>query len=278
MADTQPLVLAPNVLVLVRADGIQIQRPVMAAPFHLGLAELHLLVALLGQPSADPTAAREEAAGRAGVDPDTLRGVVFDLRLSKDLQPGEVWHHRPAADHPAAASAEPLDIATDDVVSVRVPLTLRVGPEGYEVFDHDGLRWLLLDAAEARFLSLLAQPVTPHAAIRAAAAEPAGAIAEDRAAEILGRLQAAGLLRRGPARAPEGPGLDTSSDEALAFDRDAALAERFRAHFVEQNEREEARRRDTGQVRPRVVPVAFDLGVPACATMRFNRARRRAER
>ncbi len=262
--DERPLVLSPELLVLVRRDGVQIQRPVLADPVYLDLGRLHLLALLAADPSADPAPAREEAARLSGIAADDLRSLVFELRLSQHLQEGDPWTHREATDHPSVATTEPFDLTTPDLVSVRTPLTLRLTRAGYEVFDHEGLRWLVLDPVDAHFVSRLAQPHTPRGAIEAVAADPAARIDDERAARILGLLDGAGLLRRGPA---EGTEVEPGSEQDLSFQHDVMLAEAFQRHFDDQNDQEATRRRQSGEVRPRVVPVGFDLGVPAGLTM-----------
>ena len=108
--DERPLVLSPELLVLVRRDGVQIQRPVLADPVYLDLGRLHLLALLAADPSADPAPAREEAARLSGIAADDLRSLVFELRLSQHLQEGDPWTHREATDHPSVATTEPFPV------------------------------------------------------------------------------------------------------------------------------------------------------------------------
>lgn len=262
----EQLLLSPTLLVLVRADGIQLQRPVLAPPFHLDLAGLHLL-SLFDLDPTDPPAAVAEAASRAGVDAEALKPLNLLLRVTKDFGARPPWSHREVEDHPAVGSSAPFDLDSPDLIMIKVPMTLRLHRGRYEVLDHDARRVLALDPAEAWFLSSLAQPTTAAGAVAAAADDPAGAVAPERAAEILGLLDAAALLRRGPAIVPEDPDLDPGSDEALGLQHDAILGAAFDAHFIAQNDQEAAWRAETGEIRPRVIPVAFDIGIPAALTM-----------
>lgn len=264
-----PLVFAPTMLLLVREEGIQIQRPLLADPFYLDLAGLHLLSLLDLDPAEDPSASLDEAARLAGVERESLRDLIFLLRFSKELDHGTPWEHAEAPEHPDAAAADGsgFDLTSDDLLTVRMPLTFRLRRGRFEVLDHTGRRWLALDPVEANFVGTLALARSAADAIAAAGADPAGAIEPARAAAILDRLDRAGLLRRGPAVLPDDPDLDPGADEALAHEHDAVIRERFHQHFLAQNEAEDRRRAESGEVRPRVVPVAFDIGVPAGLAM-----------
>ncbi|MBX3314579.1 MAG: radical SAM protein [Actinobacteria bacterium] len=268
--DGQPLVFSPAMLLVAREGGIQIQRPLMAKPFVVDFPGLHLLSLLDAEPVEDPAGAIAEAARRAEVAAEDLRDLMFALRFSKDLAPGTPWQHPEAPEHPdaAGAAAAGFDLTSDDLLTIRMPLTLRLRRGAFEVLGHDGSLWMSLDPVEANLLTALSVPRSAADAIAAASAIPGGRIEPERAASVLAVLDRAGLLRRGPAIVPDDPDLDPGADEALAHDHDALVRERFEQHFQEQNAREERRRAETGEVRPRVVPVAFDdLGAPAGIAM-----------
>jgi len=266
----QPLVFSPSMLLVVREGGVQVQRPLLAKPFVVDLAGLHLMSLLDREPVEDPAGAIAEAAERAEVGAEDLRDLMFALRYSKDLSPGTPWTHPEAPEHPdaATAAAAGFDLGSDDLLTIRMPLTLRLQRGRFEVLGHDGSRWLSLDPVEVNLLTALSLPRSATDAIAATGAVPGGRIEPERAVEVLAVLDRAGLLRRGPSTLPDDPDLDPGADEALALDHDALVRERFRQHFEAQNAREEQRRAETGEIRPRVVPVAFDdLGAPAGIAM-----------
>jgi hypothetical protein len=259
--DARPLVLAPDLLVVLRTDGLHVQRPPLAHPLVLDLAGLHVLAHLQVHPAPHPAAAVRDATARIGHEAVGLRSLVFDLRHSGNLGPGDPWSHPEAPDHPRAASAPPVDLDAPDLVTVRLPLTLRLRAGRYEILDSEGFRWLALDPVETHFLRALTPPVTARGAVELAAAHPGGALAEDRAAAILGWLHGAGLLRRGaaPSEEHQREGTEAPVAEVLAT-RQRTVFER---HFHDQNRREDERRAATGVARTPVVPVAFDDGAPA---------------
>ncbi|HMS87630.1 MAG TPA: radical SAM protein [Acidimicrobiales bacterium] len=259
------LVLAPKLLVLIREDGIQLQRHFLADPLILDSAGLLFLSLLDTGNVEDSTPVLFEAARQAGVDPTSLNDLHLALRVSNDLEVREPWEHPEAPDHPDLASLPPFDLGSEELVTLKMPLTLRLRRGKFEVLDADGFRWLALDPAEAAFVGRLCRPTSVVDAL--AAVDSALHLGRDEAAMIVARLGGAGLLRRGPAVLSDAADLDEDSDEALALRRDEILAERFRANFERQNTAEEARRAQTGEVRPRVIPVAFDLGIPAGLAM-----------
>ena len=135
------LVLAPKLLVLIREDGIQLQRHFLADPLILDSAGLLFLSLLDTGNVEDSTPVLFEAARQAGVDPTSLNDLHLALRVSNDLEVREPWEHPEAPDHPDLASLPPFDLGSEELVTLKMPLTLRLRRGKFEVLDADGFRW-----------------------------------------------------------------------------------------------------------------------------------------
>lgn len=255
--ESATLVVTPKCIVTVRADGIQLQETIHAAPTHIGLAELELLATVDGAPVAAVQPAIRDISARTGSNADDLRTFVKKMRYGRRLIAAEPTEHRALLDHPSLSSPTPFDLDGDRHVLLRLPLVLRANSGRFEIVDHEGRRTSVLTPAEVVALGALIQPVTAREAFAQTQARvTAGALDERRFAEILGQLDAAGLLKA--------IDLDDSRTAATpTIDRDAAVRETFDRHAAAQTAAEREREQRTGVTRTKVIPVAFDMGTPA---------------
>jgi hypothetical protein len=248
--------VTPKCVVTVRADGLQLQGPVEAPPYYIGLPELQLLAEIdTGAHSAFGPAI-DEVVERCGLDRDELRATVRRLnwsgRITLDLPDAT----RAVADHPTFGLGEPLDLDTSKRVALRVPLVLRLHDGRFEIIDHEGLRVAALTPPELDALATLIQPILPSEAFAQAVARRGNSIDAQQFARLLGQLDAADLITT----ADQLPAPDT---EPAVIDRDVIIREVFDRHASAQAAAEAEREQRTGVHRPKVIPVAFDMGAPA---------------
>ncbi|MEJ7584584.1 MAG: radical SAM protein [Acidimicrobiales bacterium] len=260
--DREPLVITSRCIVTVRGDGIQLQQPLEAPPAPLAPHELHLLAALSAQPVVALDRVLAEVADQTGVAVADLAPFVRQLRYSLRLMPGPAPEHPSAVDHPSRASTPIFDGDLEDQrrVSLRLPQLLRVHQGRFEIFDHDGHRVAALTPAALHALGTLIDPVTPRDAFARVQAVPMpGQLDEAGLAELLGLLHGAGILTT---MAPASP-VDESEPVPVAADRDGIIRAVFEGHAAAQDAEERERQVRTGEKRPKVIPVAFDMGTPA---------------
>ena len=256
-AGQQPLVVAPNCIVTVRAEGIQLQQPLEARPFPVALPELSLLAALDADPIVDPEGVIRDVAQRVGAPIADLNQFFRKLRYAHWLAPGSAAMHRPVTDHPSSASCQPFDLDAPGLVALRVPQLLRLRGGEFELIDHHGFRTTVLSPAAVQALGTMIQPIAARAAFEEVQSGPlAGRLDEGQFARLLGVLDDAGLIRR-MAEATE------AEPQPVAADRDVIIRGVFSRHAAAQDAAERDREKRTGTTRPKVVPVAFDMGTPA---------------
>ena len=256
-SDEAPLVLTSRCIITVRADGVQLQQPLEAPPFAVGLAELMLLAAIDAEPIADVRPLVEAVAVRGGAAPSELARFVWKLRYSRKLSPEPSTMHEAVPDHPTLRTRPAFDLDGQEFVSIRVPQVLRLRRGEFELIDHDGLRTALLSPVEVHALGALIQPVAARSAFDQVAAGPAEArLDQAQFAQLLGVLRGAGVLLTSE---PAGP----ADIPASNVDRDVVIRATFERHAAAQDAAEDERRSRTGVTRTKVVPVAFDMGTPA---------------
>jgi hypothetical protein len=250
------VVLTPKCVVTVRADGVQLQETLHAAPSYIGLPELEFLAAVDGLPVGAVQPLVRDVATRTSSDEDDLRAFVKKMRYARRLTEG-VRSNRALPDHPALSNPSPFDLDGDHLIAMRVPLVLRTHSGSFEIVNHAGKRTAVLTPAEVVALETLIQPVTAREAFaRTQARVAAGALDERRFAELLGQLDDAGLLKKTDQDA-------SRASSTPAPDRDALVREAFDRHAAAQSAAEREREQRTGRRRTKVIPVAFDMGTPA---------------
>jgi hypothetical protein len=249
--------LTPRCIVTVRFDGIHIQTPVQAPRVPLGLGELSLLAAISEQRPADLRALVREVARDAGVAADTLAQFGTRLQRSNRLAKGAPYRPVGVPDHPNFALRPHFDLPLDERIALRVPLVVRVNDGRFEVIDHHGQRVAALRPVEVHALGTLVEASTPAGALRSlhALQPPECRITDEEFGVLLGRLDAAGLLRRHVA--------EVIDENASLAEREAFIRQVFDRHAEAQDAMELERERRTGVKRAKVVPVAFDMGTPA---------------
>jgi hypothetical protein len=246
----------PKCVVTVRADGVQLQGPLQAPTFSVGLPELSLIAEIDSRAESSLDSLIQEVARRGGVESHRLTQFAKRLertgrmarRLEKVPQP-EI------ADKPALPTHPVFDIDSPKQLTLRMPLVLRLQQGRFEIVDHDGFRVVALTASEVHALDLLIKPVLARDAL-AANRSGAGKRALDRAqfARLLGRLEAAGLLGEPPSQA--------STGTITPADREVIVRETFAQHAAAQDATECERERRIGAKRTKIIPVAFDMGTP----------------
>ena len=252
-----PFALTPRCIVTVRADGLQLQGPIHAPPFYIGLPELEIIAVIDAEPAVSLEQVVLDVAQRTNREPKELNDFVRKMRFAKQLVAGESQTRRDLPDRPAVATTTSFDLDGPQLVALRVPQVLRLHKGQFEIVDHDGRRVAVLAPAEVVALGTLIRPVSAREALATARASlPEDALDERRFAELLGRLDDAGLIRTtdtGTASAPAAP----------TVDRDVRVREVFDRHAAAQSAAEHEREERTGTRRTKVVPVAFDMGTPA---------------
>lgn len=248
-----PFVVSATCLVTVKANGLQLDNGVFGAPLRLGLPELHLLAALDANPVVRLMPVVEQASADTGAEFAALSDFVIALRMSERLVQAPAPRHRPVADGPYA-TAPPLDLEAGSRVVLRTPLVLRLTGGRFELIGHDGARVALLSPAEVAVLELFVQPVDPRAALAGAPEGVRAGVDEERLSALLGVLHEARLL----------PVIGSSPEQVEpSLDQEAVLRRMFDRHAAAQDAAEAERVARTGNKRTKVVPVAFDMGIPA---------------
>ncbi|HLY36850.1 MAG TPA: hypothetical protein VKU61_02365, partial [Candidatus Binatia bacterium] len=253
--------VSPLLMVVVTLEGVMLPEVDGVPSRALGLGELRLLEALAGRgaPSLG-------AVGSDFHDGDGLEGFVDELRMRGLITaPGARAATRAfeGVDAPAA-EREPAD--SDQLVLV-TPVILRLGPGGFEHFDHDGRVRIRLDAVELVAAGEFRRPVT-SAQARLGHKRRAGAsgLGERAFTGLVHRLIGAGLLERFD---PDDPSLralsrqDREMRRAVARQRvlAAAVVRRLAEHDAAERERETR----TGTTRTPVMPVHFQWQLPPLA-------------
>ncbi len=264
------LFITANCLVVVRAEGVFIQQPVMARPWPLDLAQLELLRAIDLADATDATDAKRVVVQRTGVPEEELNAAFRRLRMAKNVDIGAPVEHPEAPDHPTTAvDPEPIPIDDGADVTLRVPLTLRLREGTFEIIDNDGYRRAALTPVEVTALAHLGRPTTAALA-HARHLEVSGPLALDERAMgvLLARLETAGVLDRRPAgRVVTAPDAAPSPVAIEAEDREGVIRRVFDRHAEQQTAAERERERATGVKRVKVIPVAFDMGTPTALGM-----------
>ena len=207
-----PFALTPRCIVTVRADGLQLQGPIHAPPFYIGLPELEIIAVIDAEPAVSLEQVVLDVAQRTNREPKELNDFVRKMRFAKQLVAGESQTRRDLPDRPAVATTTSFDLDGPQLVALRVPQVLRLHKGQFEIVDHDGRRVAVLAPAEVVALGTLIRPVSAREALATARASlPEDALDERRFAELLGRLDDAGLIRTtdtGTASAPVAPTVD----------------------------------------------------------------------
>jgi hypothetical protein len=254
--DRALLALTPKCIVTVRADGTQVQQKLESEPRRLGYAELELLAMIDAEPVEDLGAAVDAVAARTGVDRSELADRALGHGYGGRVAYAEPIRHRPIPDHPTLRTRPAYHLEDPVRVVVRTPLVLRLHQGRFEVIDHDGLRTLVLTPAEVHALDSALTPATPRELLaRLGERSAAPPVDEHGLADLLGRLDGAGLLRRVQPEEEAAP--------ASTVDHTAVVSARFEAHAAAQDAAERARVAQGGRPRTKVIPVAFDAGTPA---------------
>jgi hypothetical protein len=260
----RPIINATCV-VTIREDGPHLERNLKPWPVTYPQLELMALFSRDDTPTA--AEGKDRVAALTGTPEPELAPFVIDLRYAGHLAPGEPVRHLDVVDHPAAGTGGPADLTSADLVRFPVPQALRLRAGAFELLDHAGRRAARLSAAQVAALGALGRPSTlaeAFAALPLVGGEPV--LSADDFALLVGRLEATDSLRRQPAGedtspAPRPGGPDT---EATEPEPDIDLTPQvFARHAAEQTRAEREREQRTGQVRTRVVPVAFDVSAPA---------------
>jgi len=248
--------LAPTALcaVTITADGIGYVRDLLAPFTPLGWAELEVLAAFAAEEPAAPTAVIDAVAERTGAAKREVRQFIAKSRYAKRLATDERTPWRAVPDHDDLAAPAP-SLADDQLLVLRLPITLRLADGTFEAIDHEGRRIAALRPIEVAVTALAIEPTTVPAVVAGAAAAGLGEIDEAGIRDLLGRLARAGLLR--PARTA------SAGDEApLGPSRQELVEQAFARHAEAQRQAEAEREAATGVRRTMVVPVTFDVGAP----------------
>lgn len=140
------------------------------------------------------------------------------------------------------------------LIQLKLPLTLRISGGAFQLLDHDGRLVIVLSAAEVVAIGQFTRP-TGLADALLNQLGPLGqhSLQEADIIRILSCLHAAGLVTTLEAVAAE--------KKVVSFKQ--SLKENFSRQAVELDRKEAELQRQTGVVRPKVIPVSFGEAIPA---------------
>ena len=261
--DEARLVVTATCVVALTADGVGLVRN--NVPWPIGYPELEVLATLSQDDPPPAVEAKDRAVQRSGAPEPELATFIMDLLYSGHLAQIEPIRHLEVSDHPAMGTSSRIELADPDRVRLPVPQTLRLRSGCFELLDHRSQRVATLDAREAAALATLTRPTSLSDALAALPRSSDGPVlTETEFTALVGRLDAAGVLRRAPnhdtAPVDREP---TDDDPGPSPERQEVERRVFAEHAAIQTAAEQDRERLTGQRRVKVIPVTFNLAAPA---------------
>ncbi len=249
--------LRGSLVVALGSDGLHLWPSVNGAPLALGFADLVLLSQIDRRGSDNVEALLSEVARETGAEDEQLRRLLDHLQAAGCLFRGGSEDRREPPQH---AAAQPVDVDTDGA-ELCTPISFRLFAGGFETLDHDGYRVVLLSPPQ---LHALGSWVRDRAAGLESHRREAGrhALSLGSVRELLGRFARCGLVR---------PASSVGFEWRREFEavvrgahpdghaHDLMVRATFERHAAEQDASETRR----GSRRPKVIPVAFDMGPPA---------------
>ncbi|MEZ5503561.1 MAG: hypothetical protein R3E50_13220 [Halioglobus sp.] len=255
-------------VVELQSTGVRLSNRYIAPPMPVYFPDLLLISELHAGDYIDTEEAARKVAERAGATLDDVkrfqRRMVTSGRLRRQAKPLPVVEVQPS---PAPAITG-YSYPDSCLIALKLPLPLRLYKGSYQLIDHDGYLLVELTAAELVALSEFVRPINFASGFAGQRQSLAGAaVSEIRLQEILGRLETANLLTR----------TEHSAESPVAapvqLSRTQVNKKNFARQAAEQDEQESVRERETGKVRPKVIPVWFDEGIPAALGLIFAYAK-----
>ena len=251
-------------VVELKGSGVLLSNRYTAPPIPVTFADLLMISEFHAKDIMRVDEAVNRIATRTGAALDDVKLFVRRMFASKRFMRRE--SALPVAEIPKSAVVATTQRVWPDqsLIALKLPLPLRLYRGNYQLIDHDGFLLVELTAAELVAVSQFVRPMSfasGHAAQgKVLAAE---AVTAARLQEILSTLEAARLLSR--AEASTGGAITAP----VILNRTQANKESFARQAAEQDEREARREQQTGESRPKVIPVWFDEGIPAALGLIF---------
>jgi hypothetical protein len=259
-----PLRPRPNLVVSIRADGLEIETPLHSPTVRVRWPELVLLNEIERLPAPLARGAVNRTAEITGADPEELLQFTQRLQYWHGLASIERPIELPVSDRPEVCEAQPVAL-DGGPLALMTPMMFRPHGGRYELYGHGGYVALALTPTELQALSCLLEHPEPAEALdtHRSIVGDAHALDADAFAQLLGRVEAEGWLR------PH-PGYDDREDPAVkAVERQMISKQVFARQAAAQDAAERELEARTGRRRPKVIPVAFDIGAPGGIGMVF---------
>ncbi|MCB1690399.1 MAG: radical SAM protein [Halioglobus sp.] len=250
-----PLRLTTKCIVTLGPEGVQLFTPYGAAPYKLQFHELATLSALHHGNYTDEAEVAEVVAGETGSPRTRIENFIKALTRRARLRRRE--HAIPSTrvlPPRTLAMSNPPDF-DKGLIALKVPQTLRIGRDAFQLVDHDGHLSLELTAAELLAVGEFAAPTTLGDALeRQSKLLNHRALEKPRLVQILSQLYAAGLLT-------------LAEQPAATLQQPLSYRQTLKANIARQavalDEKEALRRQQTGVYRTKVIPVTFGDAIPA---------------
>jgi radical SAM superfamily enzyme YgiQ (UPF0313 family) len=250
-----PLTLTTKCIVKLGGEGVHLHSPYGAAVYKLQFHELVALFELQHGRYTDASAVGAAVAKRTGVPTALTEKFLVSLTRLGRMRRRE--HAIPLAKlrpprTPDSSRAPDFDRG---LVALKLPQTLRIGEDKFELVDHDGHLLLGFSAAELMAVGEFVRPTALADGFESQRALLKGhAVEKGRLVEILSQLYAAGLLSVVEPAA-------VSTTTTLGYRQ--TLKANIARQAAELDRKEALRQQQTGVYRTKVIPVAFGDAIPA---------------
>lgn len=253
-----PLRPTTRLVVELQTGGVVLSNRYNATPISVTYPDLFTIGEFQANEHVDVEVAAGRIAAQTGVSPEYVQQFVRRMvtygRFRRRKRPVLV------VDVPASPSVAPVEAEWPDnqIFALSLPLPLRVCNGRFQLIDHDGFLVIGFSAAELIAVSQFVRPTDFATALREQRqALGSNAVDEARLKEMLGILKGARLLSRSE---QSGHGVLEATPK---LSRAAANKANFARQSAQQDEAEALRQQQTGVRRPKVIPVWFDVGIPA---------------
>jgi radical SAM superfamily enzyme YgiQ (UPF0313 family) len=256
--EKKPLILTTKLVIKLGVEGVQMLSPPGTKPLTLKFHELVAISEVGSKQYVDEKQLISQVSTLTGAQAEDLEQFLRVLKNSgrtrRRRNPAPVIDLKQLSIPRANQTAS----LTGGLISLKLPLTLRMCAGQFQLIDHDGCLSISLSAAELIAVGQFARPIG-FAIGLAGQLELLGdyAITENRLSEILSLLENARLLSRIEDVAER----KKAVQETLS--RSQVLKTNFTNQDAEQDEKEALLQQQTGECRPKVIPVWRDQGIPA---------------